>query len=272
MKAGEKEAFRKLIWDFYGQQGRAFPWRSCRDPWLILISEMMLQQTQTSRVEAKWSEFTDTFPDPEAMAAAPLSEVLRLWSGLGYNRRALALKSIADRLAEGDGRLPENYDALVALPMIGPYTAKAVLAFAYNRPVVCLETNIRRVFLHHFFPGETGISDSGIMPLIEETLDRENPREWYYALMDYGAALPRRVVNPNRRSAHYSRQAPFRGSNRQKRGALLRELTRHNGEAVSVSSLAPAAETDAVTAKGILDALVREGFACEAGGCYFIRP
>jgi A/G-specific adenine glycosylase len=271
VKGEAKEAFRKLIWDFYGKQGRSFPWRNCRDPWLILISEMMLQQTQTSRVEAKWSVFAEAFPAPAVMAGASLSEVLRLWSGLGYNRRALALKSIADRVAAGDGRLPDSYDGLISLPMIGPYTAKAVLAFAYNRPVVCIETNIRRVFLHHFFPGETGVSDSGILPLIEETLERENPREWYYALMDYGAALPRQVTNPNRRSAHYSRQAPFQGSNRQKRGALLRELTRRSGEALSASSLAPAAQIDADTAKGILDSLVREGFACESGGCYSIR-
>ncbi len=271
MKPEAKDEFRKLIWDFYRKRGRVFPWRSCRDPWLILISEMMLQQTQTSRVEAKWSEFTGAFPAPSAMARAPLSEVLRPWSGLGYNRRALALKSIADKLSAGDGRVPENYDDLVSLPMIGPYTAKAVLAFAYNRPVVCIETNIRRVFLHHFFPGETDVADSRIMPLLEETLDRENPREWYYALMDYGALLPRQVTNPNRRSAHYSRQSPFQGSNRQKRGALLRELTMRSGDAMSVSSLAPAAQTDDVTAKEILDSLVREGFACESGGSYSIR-
>lgn len=270
MDADEIARFRKLIVDYYLENGRDFPWRHTRDPWLILVSEMMLQQTQTGRVAAKWDAFTAAFPDPASMARAPLADVVRLWSGLGYNRRALALKQISGICAGRGNRLPDSFDELLELPMVGPYTARALLAFAWNRPVVLIETNIRRVFLHHFFPEERDVPDSAVLPLIEESLDREHPREWYYALMDYGSELPRKVSNPNRRSAHYSRQAPFQGSNRQKRGALLRALAGPGSPPRTIDDLSLSLGEKPETVKPLLESLVREGFAAENGGLYSI--
>ncbi|ADK81405.1 HhH-GPD family protein [Sediminispirochaeta smaragdinae] len=265
----EKDDFRRLIYEFYKKNRRSFPWRETNDPWLILLSEMMLQQTQTSRVATKWESLAGRFPNPQTMADVELAELLSLWSGLGYNRRALALKKIAERVVSTGGSLPDTYDGLVALPMIGPYTAKAVLAFAYNRPVVFIETNIRRIFIHHFFPDQEKVTDRQILPLVEETLDRKDPRNWYYALMDYGSAL-RGVENPNRRSAHYSRQSTFEGSDRQKRGALLRLLTASQGRARSCEELSTDINADPEKTMQLLSALVREGFVAESPEGYRI--
>jgi A/G-specific adenine glycosylase len=187
----------------------------------------MLQQTQVARVAEKFPAFLATFPDIATLAAAPLRGVLSAWQGLGYNRRAVALHRAATLLvAEHGGRVPDDRDALLALPGVGPSTAGGILAFAFNRPVVLLETNIRRVFLHHFFPGREPVPDREILPLVEATMDRNHPREWYWALMDLGSDLRRLPVNPNLRSPAYRPQSPFNGSDRQIRGQLLRALLR----------------------------------------------
>ncbi len=220
------ETFRRFIHLFYAREGRAFPWRETRDPYAILVSELMLQQTQTERVLTKYGPFLERFPDFQALAKAGLNEVFGLWRGLGYNRRAKALRDIAVRVVdEHGGRLPDEPSLLETFPGIGPYTARALCAFVFELPVAFIETNIRRVYLHCFFPGREVVHDRDILPLVEMTLDPREPRRWYYALMDYGAALRRRVPNPNTRSAHYTRQAPFENSNRQLRGRLLALLS-----------------------------------------------
>jgi A/G-specific adenine glycosylase len=273
MTSEEIISFQKRILSFYKNHGRDFPWRRTQNPWLILLSEMMLQQTQTGRVEVKWDNFTSLFPAPDKMAAAPLSEVLQEWSGLGYNRRALALKKIAEIIDSRGGAFPSTYDELIAFPMIGPYTAKAILAFAWNRPVVFIETNIRRLFIHSFYPEEKqSVSDSQLLPLIRETLDEKNPRQWYYALMDYGAHLSKKVKNPNRRSAHYVRQSKFEGSDRQKRGALLRVLNQKDQPALDAPQLSEMLGYDQDKIQSLLDALGREGFVSEQNGFYSISP
>lgn len=218
--------FQRLIYRFYREHGRTFPWRRTRNPYHILVSEIMLQQTQTERVEEKYEQFLTHFPDFPSLAEAPLREILRVWRGLGYNRRAIALKNIASAvITEFHGNLPPCPEVLISLPGIGRATACAICAFAFNKPVVFLETNIRRVFIHHFFQGQNGIKDTEILPLVEKTIDTPNPRKWYSALMDYGAMLKKRHQNPNRKSAHYQRQSPFEGSDRQIRGMILRALT-----------------------------------------------
>jgi len=185
----------------------------------------MLQQTQVGRVSAKYGEFVKRFPHFRALAEAPLHEVLTAWQGLGYNRRAVALKKTAVRVIEEfGGRLPSSERELRSLPGVGKYTAAALIAFVFNKPAVVIETNVRRVFIHFFFEDREGIGDAEIIPLVAATLDRSAPREWYYALMDYGVMLGREGENPNRRSAHYRRQSPFKGSNRQARGMILRTL------------------------------------------------
>ncbi len=227
VKNSEIQAFQKKILDFYKKEGRHdLPWRKTTDPYKILVSEIMLQQTQVDRVIPKYRAFLKAFPKAAMLAAAPLSEVLTLWSGLGYNRRALYLKRAAETVAtKRNGKFPKTAVELELLPGVGSYTARAVAAFAYNIPDVCIETNIRRVFLHEFFPNSMDVSDIKLFPLIAETLDTKNPREWYWALMDYGAYLKKIVKNPNQRSKQYVKQSKFEGSLRQIRGALLKRCT-----------------------------------------------
>ena len=245
------------------------PWRETRDPYRILVSEIMLQQTQVDRVRAKYETFLATFPDLAGLAAAPLEQVLAAWQGLGYNRRAVALHRAARILAaEHRGLLPDDTAALVALPGIGAATAASIRAFAFDAPVVFIETNIRRVFIHEFFPGREAVADGELVPLVAAALDTRSPREWYYALMDYGAALARRVPNPNRRSRAYVRQSRFEGSDRQVRGAILRALV--GGAALTVAGVARAAGSGRERVLRLLGNLEREGFVQRSAGRFGI--
>jgi A/G-specific adenine glycosylase len=228
--------FHQTIWAYYKENKRDLPWRRTRDPYKILVSEIMLQQTQALRVVSKYDSFIKKFPTTRALAAAKLSDVLQEWQGLGYNRRAIFLKRCAE-VIEKDfaGKFPRDFKTLCALPGIGPATAGDIMAFAWNEPVVVIETNIRSVFIHFFFAekGEAAgevkkVHDKEILPLIEKTLDRENPREWYWALFDYGAYL-KKTANPSQRSVHHAKQSRFEGSFRQKRAAVLRAILAGTG-------------------------------------------
>jgi len=217
--------FQRTIWQYYKREGRDLPWRKTTDPYQILVSEIMLQQTQVERVIEKYEQFLSAFPDFPSLAQAPLKKVLSAWQGLGYNRRALALKYIAqDVMKTFHGIFPSSEDMLVKFPCIGKATAGAVAAFAFHKPSVFIETNIRRVFIHFFFRDKENVRDTDIFPLIEKTLDTSDPRQWYYALMDYGSMLAKQKHNPNRKSAHYQQQSPFKGSHRQLRGMVLRAI------------------------------------------------
>ena len=220
-------AFRNIVLKHYRRNRRYFPWRKTANPYRILVSEVMLQQTQASRVVPKYNEFLKKFPTFKTLAEAPLRKVLRAWQGLGYNRRALSLQRTArEVMLRHKGKLPRDEHKLERLPGIGPYAARAVLAFAFNRPTVFLETNIRTVFIHHFFKTKRRVSDKEILPLATAALDRRNPRQWYAALMDYGAFLKKTEGNASRKSAHYKPQPPFRGSSRELRGQIIRALTK----------------------------------------------
>lgn len=265
LDAAQIAAFRAQVLGLYAERGRSFPWRETRDPWAILVSEVMLQQTQTDRVLPKYLAWMAAYPTPASLASAPLAEVLSLWSGLGYNRRALALVKAASRIASS-GRFPDEEDELRELPGVGPYTARAVLAFAFGRPVVLIETNIRSVFIHRFFPGDEGVTDAALSPLVEATLDREDPRTWYYALMDYGVEIKKAFGNPNLRSAHYAKQSPFADSHRRVRGELLKELGKR-GRADS-DELARALPFAHERVDEALAELKAEGFVAESSGVY----
>ena len=218
--------FQEKVW----REGRAhnrddLPWRFIDDPYAVLVSEVMLQQTQVKRVLSFWPAFLEAFPDLKALAAADTAEVLRAWQGLGYNRRALALQKCAQVcVADHGGELPATEEKLRALPGIGPATAAGVQAFARNIPGVYLETNVRTVFLHELFPGEVNVPDKRIAPLVAASCSHDKPREWYYALLDFGAHLKSQVANPSRRSSSYSRQSKFEGSHRQKRSFILKQV------------------------------------------------
>jgi A/G-specific adenine glycosylase len=223
------EEFRRAVLANYRLAGRSLPWRETRDPYAILVSEIMLQQTQVGRVIPKYGQWLSRFPTIETLAGSALSEVLTQWSGLGYNRRGKWLRDCAAIIRdEHGGRVPSSPEVLDGLPGIGRYTSRAISTFAYGIPNVFIETNIRRVFIHFFFQErstEEKVRDAEIEALVEASLDREDPRSWYYALMDYGALLPKYVENPNKKSAHYSLQSPLKGSLREARGRVLRLLS-----------------------------------------------
>jgi A/G-specific adenine glycosylase len=264
-------AFRAEVLAYYGEHGRTLPWRETHDPYAVLVSEVMLQQTQVSRVEPKYAEFLAAFPHFDALAAAPLTAVLEAWSGLGYNRRAVNLKRIAETVVvEHQGALPHDPVVLATLPGIGKATAAAIVTYAFGAIAPFIETNVRAVFLHHFFADTDDVPDRELLPLVEATWDRECPREWGYALMDYGTHLKRTLPNPSRRSRHHTRQSRFEGSDRQARGALLRALVRAG--IVSGDLLAEEAGIDTSRAEGLLADLEREGFiAREGDGRWAVR-
>lgn len=223
----KERQFITTVWDFYSEHGRHdLPWRKTADPYKILVSEMMLQQTQVQRVIPKYKEFLKVFPNTKQLAEASLGDVLRVWQGLGYNRRAKFLKQAAEAvIKEHKGKWPKTFEKLRSLPGIGTYTAGAVMNFAYNQPIPLIETNIRTVYLHHFFHDKHGVPDSDVMPIIERTVDHTRPREWHWALMDYGSYLKTTHGNASKRSKTYKKQSNFKISNRYVRGAILRVLS-----------------------------------------------
>jgi len=230
---------------------------------------MMLQQTQTSRVSEKFLEFIEKFPDFHSLAAAPLEKVLKAWQGLGYNRRAIALKKIAEDIINPyNGKLPDSVDLLKTLPQIGQNTASSIVTFAYNKPTIFIETNVRVVFIYFFFPTEKNIKDKDILPIVEKTLDKQNPRNWYYALMDYGVMLKKSHPNLNKRSAHYRKQSTFKGSNREVRGKILKILLSCNQ--ISVQNLLKKLKISSQKLKPILSQLEKEDFIYREGEMIFI--
>ncbi len=251
--------FQKIIYSYFKQHGREFPFRNDITPYNVLVSEIMLQQTQTGRVTEKFLQFKNKFPDFKALSNAPLGDVLLAWQGLGYNRRAIALKNISELVInEFDGGLPDSVEELKKFPQIGHNTASSIVAFAYNKPVYFIETNIRRVFIYFFFPKRNKIDDKEILPLVESTLDKKNPREWYYALMDYGVMLRKTHPELNKRSAHYRKQAPFKGSDRQVRGKILKQLLKIS-ESTTIE-LSQKLNVNLNKLKRILLQLEKEGF------------
>lgn len=219
-------AFRRRILSWYRAHGRHdLPWRRTHDPYRILISEVMLQQTQVLRVLAKYPEFLKAFPTISSLANAPLARVLAVWHGMGYNRRAGYLQRLARIIvSRHGGRIPRDPALLERLPGVGPSTAGAIAAFAFNRRAVFLETNIRRVYLHFFFSDRRRVGDREVLAKIAATLPSRNFRNWYYALMDYGALALKQIENPNRKSSRYRKQPAFRGSRRELRGRILAEV------------------------------------------------
>lgn len=272
-------SFQSLIWNFYKEHKRQLPWRpptlqiqkdGTLNPYHILVSEVMLQQTQVSRVLQKFPLFIQAFPSFAHLAAAPLESVLRAWQGMGYNRRGKYLHETAQIITQKYlGVISQDPMELVQLPGIGPATAGSIIVFIYNKPLVFIETNIRRVFIHHFFKDSFHIHDKEIMSLVEKTLDHNNPREWYYALMDYGSYLAKHIPNPNRKSKHYTKQSKFAGSNRQIRGAVLQFLLEKNHQ--KRASIYQSLEFENVRIDAVLQDMKREGFVKVEKEVYSIK-
>ncbi len=261
------ERFHALIYDYYAQHGRSFVWRNTTNPYHIMVSEVMLQQTQTERVKEKFEQFVRAFPSFEGLANARFSDVMFQWQGLGYNRRALALHKTAQTIvADFGGVLPADPAILVTFGGIGKATAASICAFAFNMPTIFIETNIRTVFIQIFFPRATEVHDDDILPLVEATLDRNNPRTWYYALMDYGVALKKICDNPSRKSAHHIIQSRFEGSERQIRGMILKLLTEH--KRLSWNELTMHIPREEARIKKNLESLCNEGFVKSEHGFF----
>jgi len=263
------DTFSAFIWNFYHQNKRDFAWRNTDNPYYILVSEIMLQQTQTHRVITKYEEFIAAFATIESLAASTLRDVLSVWSGLGYYRRARFLHLLAQKvMQEHAGVLPQDPKILQTFPGIGPNTAGSICAFAFNSPTVFIETNIRTVFIHSFFKDKESVSDKELLPLIEATVDKTNPREWYYALMDYGVFLKSRKTNPSRKSKHYTKQSKFEGSDRQIRAKILKFIV--NRGSVSHQDILEHGMHDGARVEKIVEQLVAENFVKICNGVYFV--
>jgi A/G-specific adenine glycosylase len=239
------------------------PWREDTRPYYVLVSELMLQQTQVDRVIPKFNAFIERFPDEATLASASLSDVLELWNGLGYNRRAKYLYDAA-KMIVGDfgGTFPLDYEALLELPGVGPNTAGAIATYAFNQPVVFIETNVRTVYFHHFFEDGEKIADAALKELVSETIDKENPREFYWALMDYGTLLKKQGVGRIHQSVHYKKQSALKGSVREIRGQIVKALM--DGE-MNRDSLMKAVTYDERFGPA-LEGLVSDGLIMETAG------
>ncbi len=267
MSVTQSKKFRATVYEYYNAHKRELAWRQTTDPYHIVVSEIMLQQTQVDRVKIKYAQWIERFPTIADLALAPVRDVLAAWQGLGYNRRALSLHQGAQRvMQEYGGNIPSDPEILETFKGIGPATAASIVAYAWNRPTIFIETNVRAVFIHHFFPKATAIHDRDIRPLVEQTLDREQPREWYYALMDYGTMLKKMHANPSRKSVHYATQSKFEGSDRQVRGMVLKMLTQmprmHEDE------LFATIPREQKLIERILNELEQEGFIISRAGYY----
>jgi A/G-specific adenine glycosylase len=228
----------------------------------------MLQQTQVDRVVPKFKAFIKKFPSIQSLSRAPLSAVLQEWQGLGYNRRAKHLHQAVQAIVRDyRGIMPRDTAKLQSLPGIGPYTARAIMTFAHNAPEIFIETNIRSVFIHHFFPNRKKVSDTELMPYIESSLDIKNPQRWYSALMDYGAHLKKTKGNASRRSTHHAVQKPFKGSDREVRGAVLRALAKCPHNITTFSKMLPFSRTRTHTQ---ISRLIQEGLVSSRKGKLFL--
>lgn len=239
------------------------PWRHTPTPYFVLVSEVMLQQTQVPRVMPKFAEFTQKFPHFTALANAPLGDVLAAWNGLGYNRRAKFLWRAA-QIVQSDfgGELPKSVHDLTKLPGIGPNTAGAIMAYAYNMPVAFIETNIRTVFIHHFFThSPRAVTDTAIKELVIAALPADNTRQWYWALMDYGTHLKATAGTQLHRVHGYRAQSKFSGSRRQIRGQVIRLLLNDSLGQQELKTTIGDERLD-----GVIEDLIKEGLIIRANG------
>jgi A/G-specific adenine glycosylase len=179
------------VLEWFAENARDLAFRRTADPWSVLVSEVIAQQTQAARAAEAWTRCIALFPTPAALGAASPATVIRAWRGIGYNRRAVALRAAAIAIVEDHGgRVPDTYDELVQLPGIGPYTARAVLAIAFNQPVAALDTNIRRV-LTRAFVGDDDVTPRSFQALADGFVPADRAAIWTHALMDVGAAFCR---------------------------------------------------------------------------------
>lgn len=275
--------FQQIVWNYYKEHKRSLPWRETFDPYKIWLSEIMLQQTQIPRVIKKYELFLQNYPTIDHLVHAEFSEILKLWKGLGYNRRARFLQETANIISKKyNSQFPNTKEELLSLPGIGDYTASAISTFAFKNPEIVIETNIRTAIIHHFVRGSSKsgsasswededkkkIGESVIQEFIDKTLDRSNPRDWYYALMDYGAFIKKTVGNLNRMSKKYTTQSKFEGSRRQVRGRILEALISY--QSLSETELFSKIDSNGYDLHQILRELEKENLILKEDSVYKI--
>ena len=222
--------FQEKIMQWWEENARDLPWRSDNSPYNVLVSEIMLQQTQVNRVVPKYLEFLRKFPTIEDLATADTKQLLQVWSGLGYNRRAVWLKEAARQIVDR-GEFPRTIEELRDLKGIGPYTSQSILIFAFNRNLAAVDTNIRRVLIASGFADEE-MSSSQLQSVADDLLLQGKSSDWHNALMDYGSLV---LTSSSTSISPQSKQPRFNGSTRQLRGAIIRILT--NSETLSLNEL-----------------------------------
>jgi A/G-specific adenine glycosylase len=262
--------FQKTILSWYKKNKRSMPWRNTKDPFKILVSEVMLQQTQVARVLAKYKEFIQEFPTLHTLAKASDKKLLKIWSGLGYWRRALGLKNTAKQIVKQyGGKFPKETKTLESFPGIGPYTARAIACFAFHNQDAFLDTNIRRVYLHFFFPGKKNVSDKEILNVAKKAMVKRDPREWHYALFDYGA-LVLKDKKINKQSRHYAKQSKFEGSFRSFRTRVVRFLLDQPGQTATANRVQRLLkkEQSPYLSEKILASLKKDGLVKKKGNSY----
>ncbi|MFH1174807.1 MAG: Fe-S cluster assembly protein HesB [archaeon] len=230
-----KEVQRTIL-DHYAKHGRNLPWRKTTNPYKILVSEVMLQQTQVDRVIPKYAAFIKKFPTLQTLARAKKENVLKLWSGLGYNSRAVRLQRLARHVVNAyKGKFPQTYKELLALPGIGPYTAKAVLIFAYNKGEITIDTNVRRILIALLHLSEK-TPQATLERYALALLPKGRSRDWHNALMDYGAMVltaRKTGIKP------VSKQSPFKDSDRYYRGQILKKHLHKQTHSANVLGISP---------------------------------
>jgi A/G-specific adenine glycosylase len=268
--ADATDAFRRALLGWWDANARDLPWRQTRDPYRILVSEVMLQQTQVDRVIPYYHRWLEAFPDVHALAAAPTADVIRLWKGLGYNRRAVNLQRAAQAVVERGGQFPGTVEELLALPGIGPYTAGAIACFAFERDVPFIDTNMRRV-LHRVFVGsevpERRATDREIVVIAAAALPPGDGWRWNQALIEFGAlqctartpacvicpaqafCAARPTIQSDIQAALTGRKGkakgvPFEQTNRYFRGRIMDALREHEGEAMPIETLGAIVKAD----------------------------
>lgn len=231
-----KKEFNRTLFLWHKKNYRPMEWRDTKNPYRILVSEIMLQQTQVARVKEKYAEFVKKFPTVQILANAPLGDVLRAWSGLGYNRRAKYLHHCAKEVVEKhQGKFPSSYEELVKLPGIGRSTAGALLAFAFDEDTPMIDTNIRRILVRTFFNGKNVPSDKELYAFASSLIPKGKGRVWNYAMLDLGATTctarnhaddcPINTLHGKVSDFVYKKpQKKFAGSERFYRGKLLKHL------------------------------------------------
>ncbi|MFW9798287.1 MAG: Fe-S cluster assembly protein HesB [Candidatus Thorarchaeota archaeon] len=262
----ELKAFQNMIMGWWTDNARDLPWRLDPSPYNVLVSEIMLQQTQVSRVVPKFIEFKKEFPTVESLADAKTKHLLKIWSGLGYNRRAIWLKEAARQIVQRGG-FPQSAEELRKLKGVGPYTSRSILIFAFNKDLAAVDTNIRRVLIASGFADET-MSDMQVQQVADRVLLKGRSSDWHNALMDYGSQV---LTSGSTGISPKSSQSCYEGSTRQVRGEIVKILTSSDTMEFRELKLRLDCELNDSELSSIIDDLVADGLVqMTATGTYRI--